>query len=226
MLVSDLMTPNPVTVLPGVSVAAAAETMEKRGIRHLPVVDERGALVGLVTRPTLARALPGTGTHLTRFEYNYLMASTQVGEVMISEPACIAPDSAAEEAARIMNAKRISSLLVVHEGQLNGIITDTDIFGALLVLMGARRPGVRLTVHILDRAGQMAKVTSAIAERGGNLSAVGGWYLKDRPEIYGAILKVENLTKEQAVAAISNLADVRVVDVRGEEVFHQQNVAR
>ena len=175
MLVRDLMTPDPIQIAPEKSVADAADLMVKHGIRHLPVMRE-GRLVGLVTRTALGKALPGGGTGLTRFEHTYLMSSTKVSKVMISQPITIGEDAAVEEAARVMNVNRISSLLVLRDGQLVGIITDTDIFGALLVLLGAERPGVRLTVYMPHRAGELATVTGAIARQGGNLSAVGGWF--------------------------------------------------
>jgi acetoin utilization protein AcuB len=194
--------------------------MAEHRIRHLPVVDDDGHLLGLITRAALAKALPGVGTGLTRFEFSYLTSSTSVAEVMIREPYTIDEEGAVEEAARTMNEKRISSLLVMRGKELVGIITDTDIFGALMELMGGRRSGVRLTVHIPDRAGALAAVTSAIAEAGGYLSAVGGWYIKGMEAVYGTILKIENLTREQVVAAIAKLPDVTIVDIRGEEVMH------
>jgi acetoin utilization protein AcuB len=185
-------------------------------------MDESGNLIGLATRPSLNRALPGMGTGLTRFEVNYLTLSTKVDEVMIKEPACIEPDAAVEEAARIMSEKRISSLLVKDGGNLVGIITDSDLFRVLSSLMGAKRKGIRLTVRIPDVKGALAKVTNAIAEQGGYLSAIGGWYPEDFPDEYGAILKIENLTKDQIVSAVRHLDGVNVVDVRGDQVVNNK----
>jgi acetoin utilization protein AcuB len=220
MLVKDLMATKLICVAPNRSVADAGDMMAEHKIRHLPVVDDQGNLVGLITRGALAKALPGVGTGLTRFEFSYLTSSTSVSEVMIKDPSTIDEGGAVEEAARIMNEQRISSLLVMRGEELVGIITDTDIFEALMELMGGRRSGVRLTVHIPDRAGALASVTSAIANTGGYLSAVGGWYVKGAEGIYGSLLKIENLTREQVVEAISKLPDVEIVDVRGEEVMH------
>lgn len=219
MLVKDLMATKLVCVAPNRSVADASEMMTAHKIRHLPVVDDQGQLVGLITRPALAKALPGGGTGLTRFEFSYLTSSTSVSEVMIKEPFTIEEDGAVEEAARIMNEKRISSLLVMSGEKLVGIITDTNIFEALMELMGGRRSGVRLTVHVVDKAGALASVAGSIADAGGYLSAVGGWYVKGVEHIYGSLLKIENLTQEQVVKAISRLPDVTIVDIRGEEVI-------
>ncbi len=220
MLVKDLMTPDPVNISPLRSVAEAADIMQKQGIRHLPVINDENKLVGLVTRASLGKALPGMGTGLTRFEFNYLTSSTAVSDVMIKEPALIKEDEGVEDAARIMNSKRISSLLVMRDGLLVGIITDTDLFGALLELLGARRPGLRLTVHVPNRTGELAKVTAAIADRGGNLSAVGGWYVKGARNVYGAVLKIEDLTPDQVTSAIEQLPEASIVDLRGEAAEH------
>jgi acetoin utilization protein AcuB len=206
------MTPNPVPISPDKSVADATELMTSRAIRHLPVVEETGELVGLVTRSSLAQALPGLGTGLTRFEYSYLTSAAKVREVMIKDPALGTEDMAAEEAARVMNAGRISSLIVVRDGKPVGIITDTDIFEAMLELLGARRPGLRLTVHMSDRPGELAKITGALAAAGANLTAVGGWPAEEG--VWGAVLKVQNLTEEQAIEVMGRFPGATVVDMR------------
>lgn len=211
MLVKHLMTADPVSIAPEQSVADAGELMTQRGIRHLPVMEE-GRLVGLVTRSSLAQALPGLGTGLTRFEVNYLTSNTTVRELMIADPALSSEDMAAEEAARVMNAQRISSLIVVRDGLPVGIITDTDIFEAMLELLGARREGVRLTVHLPDRPGVLGRVAGAVGNLGGNLTAVGGWQVDE--QTWGAVLKVQNLDPEQVRAGIAALPEVTVVDVR------------
>ncbi|MBI5440463.1 MAG: CBS domain-containing protein [Deltaproteobacteria bacterium] len=211
MLVKHLMSPEPVSISPDQSVADASELMTSRAIRHLPVLEE-GRLVGLVTRTSLAAALPGLGTGLTRFEYNYLTANTSVRDVMIREPMLGTEEMPAEEAARIMNANRISSLVVVRDGRPVGIITDTDIFEAMLELLGARRTGVRLTVHLPDAPGELAKLSGAIGALGGNITAVGCWPVESG--VWGAVLKVQNLTLESITGALSALPSVVLVDAR------------
>ncbi len=211
MLVKHLMTPDPISISPELSVAEAGEIMTTKGIRHLPVMEE-GRLVGLVTRSSLARALPGLGTGLTRFEYNYLTSNTKIRQVMIGEPAVGTEDMAAEEAARVMNAERISSLLVVRDGQPVGIITDTDIFEAMLELLGARREGLRVTIHLPDRPGELSKIAGVVAGAGGNISAVGGWPVEDGT--WGAVLKIQNLSFEQVSEAVGRVPGASLVDLR------------
>lgn len=212
MLVKDLMSPQPISISPDRSVAEASELMQSRAIRHLPVLEE-GRLVGLVTRTSLAAALPGLGTGLTRFEYNYLTANTRIGEVMIRDPVLGTEDMPAEEAARVMTANRISSLVVVRDEIPVGIITDTDIFQAMLELLGARRAGVRVTVHLPDAPGELAKISGAVGAAGGNITAVGCWPVKSG--VWGAVLKVQHLTLEAITRAVAGLPGVMLVDARG-----------
>jgi len=211
VLVKHLMTPDPVSIAPDKSVAEAGELMTNLKVRHLPVLEE-GKLLGLVTRSSLARALPGLGTGLTRFEFNYLTANTRVREVMIENPTLGTEDMPAEEAARVMNAGRISSLIVVRDAKPVGIITDTDIFEAMLILLGAGRPGVRVTVHIPDRPGELARISGKIGELGGTITAVGGWPVEEGT--WGAVLRVQNVAADQLRAAVSKMPGVAVVDVR------------
>ena len=211
MLVKHLMTPDPIPISPDQSVAEAREIMSEKGIRHLPVI-ENGTLVGLVTRSSLAQTLPGLGTGLTRFEVNYFTSNTTVREVMIKDPVLGSEDMAAEEAARVMNANRISSVIVMRDGRPVGIMTDTDVFEAMLELLGGRRDGVRLTVHQSDRPGMLASVSGAVAALGGNITAVGGWQVD--PDTWGAVIKVQNVSPQELSASLSAVPGVTLVDVR------------
>ena len=62
---------------------------------------------------------------------------------------------------------------MVEGGKLVGIITETDIFKVFLEMLGARDKGLRLTVEMPERKGEMARLTTAIARLGGNILALG-----------------------------------------------------
>ncbi len=57
ILVQDVMTPNPITIAPDALISQAADLMLEKRVNRLPVVDETGALVGIITRDNLLRAL-------------------------------------------------------------------------------------------------------------------------------------------------------------------------
>lgn len=172
MLVEHLMTRLPFSIKPKESVAEAAALMTEKGIRHLIVCDDDNELLGLITRSSLATALPGMGTGLTRFEYSYLTSNTLVRDVMIKEPLQATEQMAAEEAARIMNINRISSLVVMKEGKPVGIITDTDIFKVLVEISGVYEGGTQVCLQISTEPGSLSPVLMYLKDNGVRIMSV------------------------------------------------------
>jgi acetoin utilization protein AcuB len=213
MLVRDRMTPDPICGRPEMPVTEAQALMNQHKIRHLPILDEGGQLVGLVTQRALLKALPSDTSHFSRFEVSYVLAKIKVREVMVTHVLTIREDTAIEEAARIMADERIGCLPVLREGRLIGIITDNDLFTTMVDLLGARRSGVRITVLQPDRPGEVARISTAIAGRGGNLTAYVTYPTRDSA-IWASVLKVNSLPREQAVATLRELDGIRVQDVR------------
>jgi acetoin utilization protein AcuB len=187
--------------------------MQDNKIRHLPIVDESNNLVGLITQRSLLRALPSDVSNFSRFEVSYVLSKIKVRSVMVTDILTIDEDTAIEEAARIMADHRIGCLPVMRQGELAGIITDNDLFNTMVDLLGARRPGVRMTVRVPDRSGEVARVSTAIAKEGGYLS-VFVTYPSDQPGTWASVLKVLDIPPEDLVAILGRLEDTEVEDVR------------
>lgn len=213
MLVKEIMTPNPITVEPGMPVTKAQRLMKEDRIRHLPVVKERKGLVGLVTRDALNRALPSELSSLSIWEINYQLARIKVRDVMVKKVLTVTEEATVEDAAQIMIDKKIGSLPVMRGGQLVGIVTDIDLLGALSNLMGWRQPGVRVTVQVPDEKGQLARVAGAIAEAGGLLVG-GGSYFGAEPLTANISFKVRNISLEDLADLLEGMDGVEVVDIR------------
>jgi acetoin utilization protein AcuB len=130
----------------------------------------------------------------------------------------VTPDTPLEEAARIMADNKIGGLPVMESSnsvggpKLVGIITETDIFKVFLELLGARQKGLRLTLEIPERKGEMARITTAIARLGGNILAL-GTFLGDDPTTAVVTVKVEDVPIDRLEAAMQDL-DLYVVDAR------------
>lgn len=221
MLVRDRMTPDPICGHPEMPVTEAQALMRDRNIRHLPVVDEEKKLVGLITQRSLARALPSDVSSFSRFEISYVLARIKVRDVMAKDVITIDEDTAIEEAARVMADEKIGCLPVMRErdpstgsGQrLVGIITDNDLFTTMVDLLGARRAGVRLAVLQPDRPGEVARLSTAIAKGGGNLTVIMGCPASD-PGMWTSVLKVTNIPQEDLVELVGKLGDIQIQDVR------------
>ena len=143
---------------------------------------------------------------------HYLLAKLIVKKVMSSPVITVSPDMPLEDAARIMADNKIGGLPVLDSDKLVGIITETDIFKILLELMGGRTSGLRVTVSLPDRRGNLAKLTQALADRGANIISLvtyGGTTASDSL----ITIKVNGID-ETAVREALNQPGVKVVDLR------------
>ncbi|MGZ7126102.1 CBS domain-containing protein, partial [Streptococcus pyogenes] len=78
----------------------------------------------------IAEAMPSKATTLSVYEANYLLNKTTVGDVMEKKVLTISPDALLEDAIFIMRKNNIGVLPVVADGEVQGIITNNDIFDA------------------------------------------------------------------------------------------------
>lgn len=133
-LVADIMTPNPVTVTPRNAIRTAVNLMREGGFRRLPVVD-RGRLVGIITDRDLRRAANSPFVVREQWYDNFILDHIEVGSCMTPNPITIEPGKSIVEAAQVMRNHKIGGLPVVADGQLVGIVTDTDLLDFLIKLL-------------------------------------------------------------------------------------------
>ena len=212
MLVRERMSTKPVTITADVPITEALRIMRQNQVRRLPVLDQNGELIGIVSEKDLLYASPSPATSLSIYEMHYMLSRLQVTELMTADPITITPDTLLEEAALIMADNKIGGLPVMQDGNLVGIITETDIFKVFLELLGAREKGLRLTVRIPERMGEIARITTAIAQLGGNLLALGS-FLGDDPTTAIVTVKVVNVPADQLEAAMQELG-LEILDTR------------
>ena len=157
MTVKDRMSSPAVTSTPATRTKDALQTMYIRKIRRMPVVDDQGKLVGIVTQRDL-------------FEKG--QADTPVGAIMSRDPYTIAIDTSIVQAAALMRNLGLGGLPVLDHGQLVGIITESDIFDAFLELLGASRAGTRIILPVSSIAEGVAQVLKALAPTGAHLTGL------------------------------------------------------
>jgi acetoin utilization protein AcuB len=196
MLVVERMTTQVVTITPETTVGQALDIIESRQLRHLPVLDKDDALVGIVSEKDLLRA----------------NCDDPVQQLMTREVITVTEYTALEEAARIMADHKISSLPVMRDGKIVGIITETDLFKIFLELLAAREKGVRLTMLIPEEKGMLASVTTEIANMGGNILAL-STFMGEDPTNRMLTVKVSDVSGDKLVAIMEALG-MEIVDVR------------
>jgi CBS domain-containing protein len=129
MRVRDVMKCDVFTIDASASCHEAATQMFRRRVRHLPVVDTGGGIIGMVTDRDVRHRLlaPSVFRDGHRLDVEAVLKSTAVEEVMSTPVVTAAPGDDISVAARTMHAEKIAALPVLEDGHVVGIVTETDL---------------------------------------------------------------------------------------------------
>jgi acetoin utilization protein AcuB len=211
MLVGERMSRPVISVTKDMPIHDALALFKKEHIRRAPVLKD-GKLVGIISDNDLLDASPSQATSLSVWEMNYLLSKITVGKVMTRKVLTVQADTPIEEVARLMADNKIGGLPVIKANRVVGMITETDLFKIFLELMGARTKGIRVTAVAEDRPGQLAKITKAIADAGGNFISF-GQFATSAQKTFVVTFKVAGIKMEDIKKALSKIV-VKFVDVR------------
>lgn len=201
MFVGERMSRPVISVSPDAPINEVLAMFKKEHIRRAPVM-KNGKLVGIVSERDLLNASPSSATTLSVWELNYLISKVKVKNVMSKKVITVTRDTPIEEAARILADKRIGGVPVVDGDRVVGMITETDLFKIFLELMGARDKGIRVTATIEDKPGELARVTKAIADAGGNFISF-GFFSGEDASTKVLTFKVEGIKKDDVRKVLS-----------------------
>ena len=169
MFVKDKMTRDPYTIQVSASINTLIGLMRDKKLRKVPVLDGE-KLVGIVTDRDIERVSPSKATSLSVYEINYLLSKITVADSMVSNVITCSPDDYIEDAALVMRENRINSLLVMENGKLVGIVTDSDLFDALIDMMGGRTKGNKFVLRVPNEPGVLTRISGIIAADGTNIA--------------------------------------------------------
>jgi CBS domain-containing protein len=130
--IEAIMSTDLITLPPTATVAEARTLMHNNRIHHLPIVNDDGELVGLVT---LTNVLAATDSFLRDWENRIHATEMQVKDIMVTEIATIDERASLRQAALFIEKHQIGCLPIVTDGELRGIITDTDFVGVAINLL-------------------------------------------------------------------------------------------
>jgi len=124
--VRDLMTEKVHALRSGDDLASLHDLMDSRRVRHVPIVDAEGEIVGLVTDRDLTRGALGAVEDLPLSVERDILRRRRVRDIMAAEPDVIEPDATLREAAAMLLENKVGCLPVVEGLRLVGIITEAD----------------------------------------------------------------------------------------------------
>ena len=139
MKVKNAMTKDPISIDPEAPIGTALDVMRTKHVRHLPVVDDAGQLMGIVTDRDLRQAAfaPAVQEYLSEMarrrahELGETLENLRVRDVMTWVVVTTHPEASLAHAALIMSERRVGSLPVVDGGRLVGFLTEYDVLKAL-----------------------------------------------------------------------------------------------
>lgn len=144
MNVRDVMTSRPISISPNQTLDQALSLMNKKNVRRLPVIDE-GNLAGIITKSDIYSAVGGGSTK----DLAKKLKEIKVSEVMSADVLTVSEYDTIENCALIMLNNKVSGLPVVDEdGEVTGIVTETDIFRTFVNIMGLHEGGARIVFKI------------------------------------------------------------------------------
>jgi acetoin utilization protein AcuB len=160
MFVSRSMTRKVIRVDPDAGIFKAQELMAENKIRHLPVTEPNGRLIGIVTDRDIRSALPYKFFKESPSEEEKKNVSQlKIKDIMTRDAITISPTYTIQDALLMIQDARVGALPVVdEEGILKGIISVRDLLRAFTNVLGIGEPGTLLCILVEEKVGQLKKL--------------------------------------------------------------------
>lgn len=134
LLVRDWMSTKLTTATPQTSLSAAYQLMKENKVRHLPILNN-GRVISLIHKTDIRRAkLAIAATYPEEQMRETITRLKTVGEIMEYQPVIVQADDSIEVAAKLLLDKKLTGLPVLENGQLVGMITESDLFRLVIEL--------------------------------------------------------------------------------------------
>jgi acetoin utilization protein AcuB len=173
MYVETIMTSEVLMVEEDTKVSHLSGLMQAKRIRHLPVVDADGGLLGVLSHRDVQKASPSDITTLSTGEVNYLLSKLTAKDIMHRNVISCSPDALVEDAACLMRQHTIGCLPIVQDGKLVGIITSVDLLDFFLDITGCLEQNTaRVMIRLEDQKGVLSKLLACLDELGGYVVSV------------------------------------------------------
>ena len=164
MFVSRSMTRNVVTVDQEAGILEAQELMAQNKIRHLPIIDNKQQLIGIVTDRDIRSALPYDFWDAPQSDREKI-GTLKVKDIMTKDPLSISPTYTIQDALLLIQNAKVGALPVVDDDRrLKGIISVRDLLRAFINVLGIGEPGTLLCILVEEKVGQLKRIVDAVTE--------------------------------------------------------------
>ena len=168
MIIEEIMNRDVHSLAPSNTVKDAIEVMRDKKIRHIPIVEETGKVVGIITAHDLKNILPSS----IKSDLNLTTYETPLEKIMVKNPIIGHPLDFIEEVALTLYDSKVSCVPIVSGGRLVGIVTTTDLLYTYIELTGANKPSSKIDIKVIDKPGILSDITEVFKMHHANVLSV------------------------------------------------------
>jgi acetoin utilization protein AcuB len=209
MQVHECMIVDPITVSPKTTCAEAFRLLRTENLPALPVVDNAGKLVGIVTETDLLDVAPVIVRRIHTI--GPLSGPLTIEAAMNRRVITVLECCPLEDAARILVDNKAHSLLVMRENQVVGIVTQIEILRTIMEAFGGRSEGLRITIRLSEDNGELGAITDGIIHLGGRLINLSTFWGAE-PVNRIITLKVQGVKRDDMLLMLERTIGVQVID--------------
>ncbi len=168
MLVEEIMNTNVVTCPENETIHFAIEIMKLNKVRHLPIVDEKEQLIGIVAERNIKDALPLSIDKQDSTSF----FSMPIKNIMVTDVITAHRLDFVEDLAAILYERKIGCIPIVEDHKVIGLVTETDMLYTLVQLTGAHQPSSIIEVLVENKIGVLGDVAKIIGMENVNITSV------------------------------------------------------
>ena len=198
MLIREWMTKDAITVTVDTSMMKASKMLKENNIRRLPVVDDKGKIIGIVTDRDIKEASPSKATTLDVHELYYLLSEIKIKDIMTKNPFCVNVNGTVEKAAVVMRDKKVEGLPVVDDDDtVVGIITETDIFNVMIEITGVYHGGLQMGFKLPNTSGSLKEVLNDLRAFKARIISILTSYEQSGPDTRHVYIRIDDMDKSE-----------------------------
>jgi len=198
MLIANWMTKDVITITHDRSMMKASKVMKDKNISRVPVVDEGGKIVGIVSDRDIKDASPSKATTLDMHELYYLLSEIKIKDIMTRKVTTIRASETVEKAAVLMLEGGFGGLPVLDDDDtVVGIITDSDVFKVLVEISGVYEGGAQVCLNLSTAPGSLTPVLDFLKNKGARIMSI---MTRNVPEDEGfkdVFIRIRNMDKPE-----------------------------
>ncbi|ALX48378.1 acetoin utilization AcuB family protein [Lentibacillus amyloliquefaciens] len=212
MLVEEIMKTDVLTLPPTASVAEGLQLLRDNRIRHIPIVDNKSQVIGIVSDRDVRDASPSVFDQFT----DHRALNNEIQSIMSHPVVTVHPMDFVEEIARVFYDEEFACLPVISENKLIGVITEKDMLYTLIQLTGTNVQSSQIEIKVPHRPGSLPKVASIFGERNTNITSILMYPYNDDPNYRILVFRVQTMNP---LPLIQDLRDA------GYELMWPNNIA-